>query len=110
MGLFRNGNFIILNCLLFTFLIITPSVVKIAHAIFEHDHNECTAIGELHMHEVELDCDFHDFNISPQFHSIVNEILIPRVSVMSTKIISFYTYLSKFQKLHFALRGPPTAS
>ncbi len=90
--------------------LITPSIVKITHALNDHRHVECKAFGQLHIHEVELDCDFQDFNLSPQFHSTLVEVPGLLISNNSNKITSQYTFLSKYQKLHFALRGPPSAS
>jgi len=89
---------------------LVPSIVKMAHAIIEHEHLECKAVGQLHIHEVELDCDFHDFNLSPQFHSTLVEVPKPLIIHISNTITSQYTFLSKYQQLHFALRGPPQAS
>ncbi len=90
--------------------LITPSIVKIVHALDDHRQLECKAFGQLHIHEVELDCDFHDFNLSPQFHSTLVEVPRSLIIYNSNKITSQYTFLSKYQKLHFALRGPPLAS
>ena len=81
-----------------------------SHALVEHEHLECKAIGQLHIHEVELDCDFQDFNLSPQFNSTLVQVPRPLIIQISNKIVSQYTFLSKYQKLHFALRGPPQAS
>jgi len=110
MKLFRNKNFILTFCLLLVAFLSLPSIVKMAHAIIEHEHLECKAIGQLHIHEVELDCDFQAFNLSPQFHSTLVEVPRPLIAQISNKIASQYTFLSKYQKLHFALRGPPSAS
>ena len=110
MKLFRNKNFISTFCLLLVAFLCFPSIVKMTHALIEHKHLECKAIGQLHIHEVELDCDLHDFNMSPQFHSTLAEVPKPLIVHISNKITSQYTFLSKYQKLHFALRGPPSAS
>ena len=110
MKFFRHQNFIFTFCLLLVAFLITPSIVKTAHALIEHEHLECKAIGQLHIHEVELDCAFQDFNLSPQFHSTLVEMPQPLIIHISNKISSQYTFLSKYQKLHFALRGPPSAS
>jgi hypothetical protein len=110
MKLFRNKNFIFTLCLLLVAFLCIPSIVKMAHALIEHEHLECKAFGQLHIHEVELDCDFHDFNLSPQFHSTLVEVPKPLIIHISNKIDSQYNFLSKYQKLHFALRGPPSVS
>ena len=110
MKFFRNQSFIFTFCLLLVAFLVTPSIVKIAHALVEHEHLECKAVGEPHIHEVELDCDFQDFNLSPQFNSTLVEVPRPLIIHISNKIASQYTFLSKYQKLHIALRGPPPAS
>ncbi len=110
MKLLRNQYFIFITSLLLVVFAIIPSIVKIAHALTDHKGLECKVYGQLHIHEVELDCDFQDFNLSPQFHSSLIEVPRPLIIDISNKITSQYTFLSKYQKLHFALRGPPSAS
>lgn len=110
MKFFRNQNFIFTFCLLLVAFLFAPSIVKITHALIEHEHLECNAFGQLHIHEVEFDCDFQDFNLSPQIRTLLLEIPIPTVVFKSNTNNSFYSFLSKYQKLHFALRGPPSAS
>ena len=81
-----------------------------AHELFEHEHFECTALGELHIHEVELDCEFQKFNLSNYTYlelvKIPAYIIVPKMQ----QCFSQYTFLSKYQQLHFALRGPPMTS
>jgi hypothetical protein len=110
MKLFRNKNFIYVICLLLLAFFCIPSIVKTVHALFEHEHFECAKVGELHLHEVELDCDFHDFNLSPQFYATLEDEQKLEVSPISNKTYTRYSFLSKYQKLHFTLRGPPSAS
>ena len=109
MKLFHNKNFIFALCLLLVVFLCAPSIVKMTHALIEHEYLECKAIGQLHIHEVELDCDFQDFNLSPQFNSTLVEVPRPLIIHFPNKITSQYTFLSKYQKLHFTLRGPPIA-
>ena len=110
MGIIHHKNFMAIISMLLVVFLFTPSIVKTYHAFYEHKNTECTLVGEVHMHNVELDCDFQDFNLSPQYTSPVAIIPLPLEAPTSNKIISHYTFLSKFQKLHFALRAPPTAS
>ncbi len=110
MKLFRNQYFILPFCLLLVAFLIAPSIVKVAHALIEHEHVQCKAVGELHIHEVELNCDFEDFNVSPQYHSSLVEVPKPFIIHIPKKITFQYTFLSKYQKLHFVLRGPPMTS
>lgn len=105
-------NHILLNVvsLVLVLFLFAPSIVKLKHAISEHEHFECTSIGKLHIHKVELDCDFEKFNLSPQLYSELIEIPQP-ISLAQFKVYEeCYTFLSKYQKLHFSLRGPPIAS
>lgn len=110
MKFFGNQNFIFTFSLLLVAFLLAPSIVKMAHALIEHEHLDCKAIGELHIHEVEFDCDFQDFNFAPQIRTLLLEIPIPAVVFKPNKNNSFYSFLSKHQKLHFGLRGPPSAS
>jgi len=106
----KNHNFITLLSLLLIVAILSPSIVKVIHAIDNHEHFECKAIGELHIHEVELDCDFEKFNISPQ-QFLQPEYTVPILIVNNHKVdLAHYSFLSKYQKLHFSLRGPPITS
>ncbi|VAW17293.1 FIG00652378: hypothetical protein [hydrothermal vent metagenome] len=90
--------------------ILAPSVVKLSHALFEHQDVHCYEIGPLHIHKVELDCDFQKFSLSPQQYPIyfqTQNFIVPAVKVDA---IGHYSFLSNYQKLHFALRGPPLVS
>ncbi|PIF01226.1 MAG: hypothetical protein CR994_01295 [Maribacter sp.] len=87
-----------------------PSVVKLSHALNGHKDTDCSQVGTLHMHEIELDCDFHDFNLSPLYSTPIVFIATPLDVQIPNRILYRYTYLNKYQKLHFALRAPPLAS
>ncbi|MBC8768911.1 hypothetical protein H4O18_12990 [Arenibacter sp. BSSL-BM3] len=90
-------------------LILLPSVIKLNHAIFEHHTFICKEKGKLHIHEVELDCDYHKFNITPYYTYLQQEFRTFSEIPKSKKIVNFYNFLSKYQKLHFSRRGPPSA-
>lgn len=96
--------------LLLVLAILGPSVLKISHAIFEHEDTHCVESGSLHVHGVELDCDFQKFKLShqqyPVFCQIINFISFPPRDI----VFSCYTYISNYQELHFTLRGPPLLS
>ncbi len=87
-----------------------PTVVKLSHGLYEHQEQLCQEISSLHVHEVELDCEFQKFQLSPQHHlAFVNIQEIPSL-FSKEKNDNHYTFLSQYQKLPFALRGPPSAS
>ncbi|HCO85017.1 MAG TPA: hypothetical protein DIT95_16025 [Arenibacter sp.] len=89
-------------------LIALPSILKLKHAIFEHHTFVCKEKGKLHIHEVELDCDYHKFNLTHYYTLFQKEFITFTVIAKSKKIINFYNFLSKYQKLHFSRRGPPS--
>lgn len=85
-----------------------PSTLKINHALFEHNNFVCKNNGELHVHEVEMECEFHKYNIS---HFIFHEdtgLDNYNWTIKTVKIFNFYRFLSKYQQLHFSKRGPPS--
>ncbi|GGW25860.1 hypothetical protein GCM10007383_08440 [Arenibacter certesii] len=85
-----------------------PGSIKAKHAMLEHHTFVCKEKGKLHVHEVELECEFHKYNIShfifPEFKGLDN----PIWKTKAMKIADYYQFLSKYQKLHFSLRGPPS--
>lgn len=90
--------------------IATPSIVKLHHAVKEHLENTCTSQGTLHFHEAELDCAFHKFHLNSHFYpEFTSFILYPPKDVFTTTY-STYTFLSEFQRFHFALKAPPCLS
>lgn len=96
-----------LMAMLLVVFLCVPSIIKISHALNGHKSTKCFQVGKLHMHEVELDCVFHDFNLSPLCSTPIVFIPAPLVIDTPSKITYHYTFLSKYQKLHFALRAPP---
>ncbi len=90
--------------------ILAPSAVKLSHALYEHQDVHCDEIGSLHIHKIELDCDFQKFNLSPQQYPIYFQTQNFSVPPIKVGAIGRYSFLSNYQKLHFALRGPPLVS
>jgi hypothetical protein len=103
----------ILRSILAIFLVVAlqlPVAAKISHAIFNHIEVDCNDYGSLHIHEIEFDCEFQKYNflnkgVLPDYQSFHSEFL-----VVSEQIFSAYTFLNKYQELHFSLRGPPAFS
>lgn len=84
-----------------------PAVMKFVH-VFEHDeHIVCTGEESTHIHIVDLDCEFNEFNLNKNtaFYSFNIDLLSERE--FHSEINSQYIFLSKYQQLHFSLRGPP---
>lgn len=87
-----------------------PSFVKLSHALNDHKEQECNNPGVLHFHEVELDCDFNSYNLSTQLYTPIQEFIVHSPIQVNKKNTTCYFFLSKYQKLPFQLRGPPTFS
>lgn len=85
----------------------TPYFIKIGHGIYEHKELLCVEKGNLHIHEIEFDCDFHKYQLSSLFCFNLEEPELIEPIFKGTKVINHYFFLSKYQRLHFVLRGPP---
>jgi hypothetical protein len=87
--------------------LMTPLVVKLSHIYKDHVHEVCTSVQAEHLHEIDLDCEFYKFKVSNEFTYTIRS----RTPVILTKeikpVISQYNFISDFEKLSFALRGPP---
>jgi len=90
--------------------ILAPSILKLGHALYEHNQEEqCIAYGTNHIHDAHIDCDFYDFTFANKvlFSSSFDYIPIdiPEIRYSSTH----YDFIFKPLKLAFqALRGPPS--
>ena len=89
--------------------ILSPAIVKLSHALYEHEEQLCHEIGSVHVHEVELDCDFQKFNLAPQYYPHFVKAIKVHAKITRKKDFNYYSFLSKYQKLHFTLRGPPVS-
>lgn len=87
--------------------ILSPSILKISHALYEHEEQFCEDNSSVHVHEVEIDCDFQKFQLSPQLYPNFAKTLELYPDLIKENDLNFYSFLSKYQKLHFTLRGPP---
>ncbi|WP_452230286.1 MULTISPECIES: hypothetical protein [unclassified Lacinutrix] len=88
--------------------ILIPSIVKLGHVFENHKHDVCTDnLSQTHLHTLDLECEFYKFKVNssfvfqaPAFHLIYVE--------NNHKVhTSQYQFISEYQRLSFALRGPP---
>ena len=85
-----------------------PAAFKLAHVFEHHKHEICTGEDSTHIHQVDLDCEFHKFQLNTNFN-ISNAVFeLFQIKKETSQIQSQYTFLSKYQQLHFSLRGPPS--
>lgn len=84
-----------------------PSVAKFAHIFTHHEHKLCSTPGKIHIHQVDLDCEFYKFQLNTHF-------LLPEESNNWLDIAKYhriypltYKFLYNHRTLSFSLRGPP---
>ena len=95
---------------LFSAALLFPSIVSLSH-IFAHEEQEiCTNYKDAHFHKKSLDCELCDLRTQNvlAFESVDCQLFIPYIPTI--KSTDFYQFLSDYQKLPFALRGPPAQS
>lgn len=81
--------------------------MKLAHIFEHHEHIVCTGEDATHIHQVDLDCDFQDFQLNnnlipPKTYS---NIIFPLQKDEITPLT--YKFHYKHRHLSFSLRGPP---
>lgn len=87
--------------------ILSPSILKLSHALFEHQEQVCEEIGSVHFHEIEIDCDFQKYKLSTITYVSLGNNAVLKIEIPQKRIFNYYNFLSSYQSLHFALRGPP---
>lgn len=92
--------------------VLAPSVDKLLHAFDHstHKHEVCLGEKQAHLHTLDLDCEFHKFQINTAFTVPINQFELLEQQENQQVILSQYHFISDFQKLHFSLRGPPVNS
>ena len=96
--------------ILLVVLVLTPSVVKLTH-IFNHSHHKhevCLGEAQAHLHTLDVDCEFHKFQLNTAFAVPENSFKLLKKQDNHQVINSQYFFISEFQALHFSLRGPPS--
>ena len=88
--------------------LITPYCVKFAHVFTHHTHEVCLGEKNTHLHKLDLDCEFYKFKLAKNFTCDLFNIELLLENKESHQIVSHYHFLSKYQSLHFSLRGPPS--
>ncbi len=93
--------------MLLVLTLLVPSAVKLAHVFEHHKHEVCQGGDNTHIHKVDLDCEFQKFQINNNFTFSKIVLDVFQLNENSKTIVSQYQFLSKYQHLHFSLRGPP---
>jgi len=88
--------------------ILVPTAVKFAHVFSHHKHQVCKEGNKTHIHKVDLDCEFHKFQLNKNFtfNKLAFTLFSPQEKPI--EIVSQYQFISEYQHLQFSLRGPPS--
>lgn len=93
--------------ILLTVSLLVPTAYKFAHIFAHHKHDICKGEKSTHLHEVNTDCDFYKFKLNNSYTFSFYNLDLFSFEEQPIQIISQYQFLSKFQRLQTALRGPP---
>ncbi|WP_239004393.1 hypothetical protein [Lacinutrix sp. WUR7] len=88
--------------------ILIPSIVKLGHVFENHTHDFCTDnLSQTHLHTLDVDCEFYKFKINKPF--VFKTVAVRFVPIENNHKLhtSQYQFISEYQRLSFALRGPP---
>ena len=88
-------------------MLFVPSGVKLAHVFAHKHHKVCVGGDSTHIHQVDLDCEFHKFQLNNSFSFSTYTCTLFSEKEMPLEIVSQYNFISKFQRLQDSLRGPP---
>ncbi len=87
--------------------LLVPSALKFIHIFEHHEHDVCLGEKTTHLHKIDLECEFHKFQLNKNFTFNFSYLELFSEKTESLQISSQYVFLSKYQRLHFSLRGPP---
>lgn len=90
-----------------TTALLLPTILKFEHAFEHHQHETCKNPQALHFHDIEHDCEFFKFKITPQITFTYPQTELVDIEDNHPHNSSQYQYVSDYQRLPFSLRGPP---
>ena len=109
---FLHKRIAIYVSLVLTIGILTPSALKLHHALFGHaKEKRCVAEGTKHIHGSDIHCDFHDFTLVSKVFFGTSFVYTPVQTPEFGQPQTFFVYHFKSHKEEYqALRGPPIVS
>lgn len=87
--------------------LLVPTVIKFTHIFTHHNHEVCLGGESTHLHTLDLDCEFYKFKLNNNGTFSFFNVEIYQQQENQLEFVSQYNFLSKYQRLHFSLRGPP---
>ncbi|QED37097.1 hypothetical protein FK178_04950 [Antarcticibacterium arcticum] len=91
----------------FAVALLFPSAVSLSHMFAHQEHEACFDFTETHYHKKTLDCELCDLRSNQLLAFKVENYQFYIPYIPKLRSTDFYQFLSDFQKLPFALRGPP---
>lgn len=109
---FLNKRIAIYVSLVLTIGILTPSAMKLHHALFGHaKEKRCVSQGTKHFHDADIHCEFHDFTLASKVFFGTSFVYTPVQTPEFGQPQTFFVYHFKSHKEEYqALRGPPQVS
>lgn len=89
-------------------VLLVPTVVKFNHIFAHHKHDICLGEKSTHLHEQNTDCDFYKFKLNNNTYTLTFfefNLFIEKEPTLNS--VSQYHFISEYQRLQIALRGPP---
>ncbi|MEC3907403.1 hypothetical protein VOI54_10265 [Tamlana sp. 2201CG12-4] len=101
---------IVFKCLVLSLIVVLlfPVAFKTLHIFAHHEHEVCSGGDITHIHKIDLDCEYSKFQLNTYYTYSPICFELPQLKTSTLKIGSQYHFLSKYQRLHFSLRGPPS--
>ncbi|WMI65513.1 hypothetical protein RBH94_15785 [Aestuariibaculum sp. YM273] len=93
--------------LLLVISLLKPAVFEFAHLFAHHEHDICKGEKTTHLHKLDTDCDFYKYKVHHQYTFNLFEYRIFTTKKQTPEVVSQYQFLSDYQRLQTALRGPP---
>ena len=91
--------------------VLLPSAIKLSHTFNHHTHQVCKNdedASNTHFHEVDIDCEFYKFKLSPnQYFLVYDYDKSPEIYGLLWSS-SHYISFNNHQQFTRQLRGPPS--
>ncbi len=91
-------------------LLIFPAILSFNH-VFAHDFEiSCNDYNTTHFHENRFDCELCNIHPTPIIGAQLISFDQIETPLLNKSFVDTYKFLSNYQKLSFALRGPPASN
>lgn len=89
--------------------LLLPSAASLTHIFAHQEQVTCSDINDSHYHSERLDCELCKLHTTPFLTFEISNYTLYQPPVENRKFDNPYFFLSDYQKLPFALRGPPVS-